>query len=107
MAACAMDLWRDRLGVGFSHTRRPPRQVTGGSVDERGRAAAYNPGEGGALPVALAGADPAFRAMVLQRRECGPECRLGFSDYVAARVFAGGSQAGSGDREPLCVDRAC
>src|SRR5439155_17324140 len=61
---------------------------------------------GAALPVAVAGTDPASRPMVFQRRESGLECWLGVSDYVAARVFAGRSQIGSGDREPLCVDRA-
>src|ERR1700680_3580074 len=53
----------------------------------------------------MAGTDPAFRAVVLQCWECGIECWLGVSDYVAAYVFARSSQAGSCDRKPLCVDR--
>src|SRR5258707_4869634 len=54
----------------------------------------------------MARTDPAFRAMVLERRQFGFELWLGLSDYVAACVFAGRSQAGSRCREPLCVDRA-
>ena len=54
----------------------------------------------------MAGVDPTFWAVVFQCRERGIEFWLGLSDYVAAHLFAGRSQAGSCHREPLCVDRA-
>src|SRR5207247_8871377 len=106
MAARVVDLWRDRLDSGAGHARRFPRQSTGASLDERGREAAYKRSQGYTLPVAMAGTDPAFGPMVLQRRRGGLDCWLGVSDYVAAHVFTGSSQAGSSDREPLRIDRA-
>src|SRR5215831_5636039 len=98
MAAGVMDLWRDRFCAGIGHARRVPGQSAGAPLGERGGAGAYRPGEGGALPVAMAGADSAFWVMVLQRRQRGLEYWLGVFDYMASRVFAGCAQTGSRDR---------
>src|SRR5260370_38921464 len=106
MAARVVDLWRDRPGVSDGDARRLPGQPRAASMGERGRAAACNRGEGGAVPVAMARIDPAFRALVLQRREWWIECWLGVSDYGAANVSVGRSQTESRDSEPLCADRA-